>query len=185
MKHFFLTILCAITLFSNGQDLPCGYKTTCECDSVTNDKLIDNSDLIFEGVVISIDTLPLSKIITPKSLRKLYADTLVYSSCAKDVIARTKVLTATIKISKFHKGKYHNKTIQICTPIEYQLCGYHNFIIGESYRVYTATDKTADIFYTYTLDYDYFVLKPNYQNWTNHCMQTKKIKSTELETHSE
>ena len=185
MKLLLLTILSAIALFSNGQDLPCGYRTTCECDIITNDKLIDNSDLIFEGVVISIDTLPLSSIIKSKSLRKLYSDTLVYSSCAKDVIHRTKVLTATIKISKLHKGKYQGKTIQICTPTERQLCGYHHFIIGEQYRVYNTTDKTADIYYIYTLDYDYFFLKPNYQNWTNYCMQTKKIESTESERRSE
>lgn len=175
MKQLFLIIFSAIALFSNGQGLPCGYKTTCECDSTINDKLHDNADLIFEGVVISIDTLLLSNIITSKSLRKLYSDTLVYSSCAKNLIDRTTVLTATIQISKFHKGKYRGKTIQICTPIAYQLCGYPNFIIGEQYRVYTTTDKTADIYYTYTLDYDYFFLKPNYQHWTNHCMQTKKI----------
>jgi hypothetical protein len=181
MKQLLLTIFSAMTLFSNGQSLPCGYKTTCECDSVINHKPIDNSDFIFEGVVISIDTLLLSNIITSKSLRKLYSDTLVYSSCAKNIIDRTKVLTATMQISKFHQGKHRGRTIQICTPTDYQLCGYHNFIIGKQYTVYTTTEKTADIYYTYSLDHEYFFLKPKYKNWTNHCMQTKKIGATGLE----
>lgn len=175
MKLLFLTILSSIALFLNGQDLPCGYRTSCECDSITNDKLIDHSDIIFEGFVISKDTLPLSKIIKTKSLRKLYSDTMVFSSCANDVIHKTKVLIITIKISKLYKGKYQGKIIQICTPTEHQFCGNTIFMIGEQYRVYTTTDKTADIYYTFTLDYDYFFLKPKYQNWTNHCMNTKKI----------
>lgn len=185
MKLFILIIFSAITLLSNGQDLPCAYKTTCECDSTTKDKFIDNSDLIFEGVVISIDTFPLSNVITSKSFKKLHADTLVYSACAKDVIDRTKVLTATIQISRVHKGKYQNKTIQICSPTESHLCGYHDFVIGEPYRVYATYDKTADIYYTYTLDYEYYFLKHNYRYWTNHCMQTKKISLIELEKNSE
>lgn len=178
IKHILLICFCAITVVVYGQNPPCGYKTTCECDNTISD-FIDNSDLIFEGIVTAVDTIPLHNLITKKAFKNIQTDTQIYADCAKDIISRTDVLVVTIQPNKYHKGKKNNKKIQICTPIEPKLCGYQYFIVGEPYVVYSTIDTTADIYYTYTLDYEYFILKPDYRYWTNHCMQTKKIKSVE------
>jgi len=169
-----LTCFCTISFVVYGQTELCGFKTSCECaDSISNE-LIDNSDLIFEGIVIAIDTLPLSNIVTKQALKKLRADTQDFSNCAKNIIDRANVLVVTVKADKFHKGEKRNKIIKICTPIEQKLCGYQYFKIGEPYIIYNTIDTTADIYYTYCL-YDYFILKSDYQYWTNYCMQTKKL----------
>lgn len=183
MKNWIITItvvIISIPVFAQNND--CDYKTECNCDT-TNESILnsfENSDIVVHGTVIKIDTTEISEIITPESVFTINQDSLERSECAKKVLKTKKVLQTKISIVKSFKGLTNQQEIYIITPLQEYYCSYSEFNLGESYIIYGTQNRTADIYFLWTFDIDFFELKREYSIWTNHCKRTKLANKVEL-----
>ncbi|WP_075344619.1 hypothetical protein [Tenacibaculum agarivorans] len=176
-----LTIhLACIPVFSQSNN--CGFKTECECDTTkqTITYSVTYSDIVVQGTIKSVDTLDLSQIITKEAVLKIKQDTLPRSECAKSTLKDKKVLRSKIQLEKIYKGQSNQKYIYIITPIDKKFCSYSDFTINQEYLIYGTKNKTADNYFLWTFDQDYFLLKKEYIFWTNKCKRTKLTELNEL-----
>lgn len=183
MKSWIITItvlIISIPVFAQNND--CGYKTECNCDTTSESILnsFENSDVVVHGTLIKIDTIEISEIITTESIQTINQDSLERSECAKKVLKTTEVLRSKISIVKSFKGLTNQQEIYIITPLQEYSCSYSEFNLGESYIIYGTQNRTADIYFLWTFDIDFFELKHDYSIWTNHCKRTKLANIVEL-----
>lgn len=183
MKNWIITLAILITsipLF--GQDENCGFKTECSCDTTKKSLLesFENSYLVVHATVIKIDTLQISEIITPESVLAITQDTLNRSECAKEVLKTKKVLRTKISVTKSYKGADNQQEIYIITPLQELNCGFNEFILGESYVIFGTQNITADIYFLWPFDMDFFELREEYSFWTNRCKKTRLANEVEL-----
>ncbi len=183
MKNRLILISIHLIVISGfAQNKECGLKKECLCD-LTNEPVahsFDLSDIIIQGKIIDLDTVQISEIITKESILKIEQDSLNRAECAKNVMRNTKVVRAKIGIKEIFKGQSELNEIYIITPLKEQFCSYSGFNIGENYIIYGTKNETADLYFLWTIDLDYFQLKPNYSIWTNKCKRTKLTEESEL-----
>lgn len=183
MKNWILILTLLITTISVfAQNNDCGYKTECICDT-TNESVLysmDNSDVVVHGKVVKIDTLEISEIITAESILSINQDSLKQSECAKKVLNTKKVIRTKITVDKSYKGLSQQQEIYIVTPLQENSCGYSEFRLGASYIIYGIKNRTADVYFLWTFDKDFFKLKQEYSIWTNTCKRTKLADKNEI-----
>ena len=141
----------------------------------------ENSDVVVQGTVSKIDTLDISEILTAESIIDINKDSLNRSECAKKVLKSKKVLRTKISVDKNFKGLSPHQEIYIITPLQDISCGYREFNLGESYIIYGTKNITADIYFLWTFDKDFFKLKQEYSIWTNACKRTKLADEGEIQ----
>lgn len=183
MKLWTTFIICLLFSFSLiAQDKPCGFKTSCECQEHESSiqEEYNHSHLIFHGAITEIKTLSISEVITPSSVVAIENESSDNGTCAKSVLVNKEVLRITFSVQRVFKGKTTQKEIYILTPNHVESCGKLDFEKHEEYIIYATKNTTADIYFLWTLDNDYFELKPEYQYWTNVCKRSNKSKSAEL-----
>lgn len=183
MIHWIITLaILIISIPVFGQNENCGFKTECSCDTTNNSLLnsFENSSVVVHGTVIKIDTLQISEIITPESVLAINKDSLSRSVCAKEVLKTKKVLRTKISVAKSYKGLTNHQEIYIVTPLQELNCGFTEFNLGESYVIYITQNITADIYFLWTFDMDFFELREEYSFWTNRCKRTKLADEVEL-----
>ena len=177
----FTLIMTTTLVFAQNDD--CGFKTECICDT-TNESILysfENSDVVVQGTVSKIDTLDISEILTAESIIDINKDSLNRSECAKKVLKSKKVLRTKISVDKNFKGLSPHQEIYIITPLQDISCGYREFNLGESYIIYGTKNITADIYFLWTFDKDFFKLKQEYSIWTNACKRTKLADEGEIQ----
>ncbi len=169
-------------LFSTGVfaqfDPTCGYKESCDCaGTVILDEAIEKANFAFKGTVVRIDTLGMADIITKASHKALISRKIPADSCALNILQQERVLRVKIKLTETIKGDFNNKSITILTPINSKFCAYNDFKIDNSFLVFATYNLTADIYFTWNPDYDFFELKSKNRFWTNFCQSTQELKS--------
>lgn len=188
MKNSVLILIIQIvTLSAYARNNDCGFKINCLCDTV-NESLkysFEHSDIVVQGTVIKIDTLKIKKIITNESILKINQDSLKRSECAKQVLISKSVLRIKIKVNKNFKGLSQQKEIYVITPLQENSCGYSEFSLNKNYIIYSTKNKTADIYFLWTFDIDFFDLKQEYSIWTNTCKKTRFTDKEEIKRLSE
>lgn len=180
LKNLSLLFLFLLPSLLQGQDFICGFKEECKCARTGVEASFKTGDIVFEGKVLFIDTVLISEVITVDATWGIEQNRDTFSSCAKTVLQKEKVVVIEIQVNEMFKGVFQNRIINICTPLESKFCGYVDFEKGERFIVYGSKDETADIFFTYNLDSDFFILKNEYKYWTNFCRRTAKTDDAEL-----
>ena len=183
MKYLIIILtflIITIPVFAQNND--CGFKTECICDTNNESVLhsFENSDVVIKGTVIKIDTLEVSEIIKTESAHSINQDSLKLSECAKQVLSNKKVLRTKISVENNIKGLSQEQEVYITTPLQANLCAYSEFILNQSYIIYGTINKTADIYFLWTFDKDFFELKSEYSIWTNTCKRTKLADEDEI-----
>lgn len=180
LKNIFLFLFLSIPFLLEAQEFVCGFKEECRCTKTSIESSFETGNIIFEGKVLFIDTVSIGAIITAEAKLNIeqYTDTI--ASCAKRVLEKEKIVIAVLEINEMIKGDYQNRTINICTPLSNKSCGYVDFQKGEHFLVYGTIDEIADVFFTYTLDDDFFILKKEFRHFTNFCQRTAKTNKPEL-----
>ena len=172
-----------VAISAIAQNQLCGLKTDCLC--ATNKESIayyfEYSDVIIHGRVIDIDTLRISEIITEASILKIEEDASNQAECAKEVLDTRKIVQAEVAVEAVYKGQPSLARITVTTPLDEASCGYAEFRAGQHYIVYGTSNKTADAYFLWTFDMDYFQLQPEFSAWTNQCKATKLAEKNELE----
>lgn len=181
MKNKLSLILFLIPFVLHGQDFVCGFKEDCECVRTKEDISFETSEMIFEGKVLFIDTVSLGSVITTAAKLNIEQSQDTITSCARLILKKEKVVVVKIEVKEIFKGTFQKREIYICTPIEKKNCAYVSFQKDKNFIVYSGIDETADIFFTYNLKDDYFILKEKYKYWTNYCRCTKRANKKEIE----
>ena len=176
-----IILLFNTALFSQGQD--CGYKTECVCDTL-NASVADAygiSDFVIAGSVHKIDTISIAEIIHSDSAQQIQQDSLPDSACAKSVLAEQMVLAVEIEVEEAFKGGLEGNSLYVVTPLKESSCHFSGFTVGQHFIVYGTDNTTADIYFTWTLDRDFFYLKPAFRSWTNQCKRTGVANAAEMD----
>ena len=178
-----ILVLLIAFLFPNNflaQSANCGFKTECDCD--TTIKSIKHSwqisHAIFEGTIIEMDTVSVETIMLSPAIDEIVNDTLENSICAKKVLQSEKVVRLKVEVHEKFKGNFNG--IYLITPLKETNCAYSGFMLDKKYLFYATINSTADIYFLWTFDKDYFYLQPKYAYWTNKCKRTRLSNGTEL-----
>lgn len=159
----------------------CDFKEECVCDSIRDVSYsVQHSDVIIHAMVIKIDTVSIEQTITHESILQIKNDTLSKSDCAKKVLENKKVIKVKVRVLAIFKGKIKAKEIFIQTPLGQKSCEYSNFKLNQEFIIYGTQNETADIYFLWTFDLDYFKLKPKYSIWTNKCKRTMLVQESEI-----
>lgn len=182
MKYWGAIIFLLISFTTISQNKDCGYKNECICDT-TDESLLNSyniSAIVINCEVIKIDTISIKEIITPTSVLKIKNDTLSKSECAKHVLPKEKVIRIKVKVLEIFKGEIIANEVYILTPFSEKYCGYNNFVKNEEFIIFGTLNETADFYFLWTFDSDYFYLKTEYSIWTNKCKRTALTKKSEI-----
>ncbi len=182
MKYIIILIAIFTSIDLYSQESKCGYKYECVCDTLNEsvNSSYEFSDIVIEGVVLMVDTISVAKIIYADSANKIINDTLINSVCAKKVLETEKVLLVKIQVQKTFKGEIDSTEVFILSPLKESSCSYSDFQVNTKFVVYATNNLTADIYFLWTLDKDYFYLKPEYRFWTNKCKRTRISNAGEI-----
>lgn len=170
------------SLSLEAQDSYCGYKDACNCakQNARVSYSFEYSDFIISGTVLVIDTLSLSEIVQKKSIDTLELGLMEYSECAKKAFKTGRVIRTKIALSESFKGEIKEKEIYVLTPVNADHCAYLDFEEGKHYTIFGTINETADIYYTWSLADDFYILKADYIYWTNKCKRTQQTSKKEI-----